>query len=1005
MSTAMKPRALPTITVFTHPAARLIKTVPPLEPPKRINGHVPRDNIGVGRTASKDMVLTDVYGPLAILVVPDPLDPTIATLVISVTLSDPQLQGAARRFVLPFRSFQRDPVSGDTISQSKISGFDAADRTLYPGLGAGLKGLDGGSFWFFEDIGEDGAFDRYRWSKDGVANRAIWTVWLISTPAPVVHHVQALLQSYPAPLPSLPPWLKEDNGYPWKDTFLALPSSSLATPSHSNDQEQPAQESAQPLESSDSSLAITTPSAKLDPAADTPSSPTHEATAVPTIRSRRLRDDPSSMRIGDTPEVVLPNVNRPVTHSEYRNSLVAVDNRTGQIVSVLASHISLEADEPAAAYTASSEPDAEVHDDHEAVTPLDELAPILPDKTPSQALGLHPALLALSQDHVEEQVDEEERDFDTPKPSTIVHRPAALYRDPDAQRPPSRTASILAADTFAPPPLPPKPSSASRTRARADSRATADAPASRRTSTASAFFTAESDADAMSSYDSDAIEIDASSISHHNLPSSSISIQGHASHDVEKHRPELLRDANHPDSDGEYASDASGSTVGGPAVRMWRKARGKPKKKPGGAVQKAGLQSAHPTQLAKSRQASEVSHRTSKAETALESISDDEADQQPQDRKATTDDFNPAWPEQDIVSPLKSAQPSPGVGQHLPRSALRTDELRSIEDRVWREALDAGQLPIDAPYTHLAARGEAGFYPSSILSSPRSFDDGSAIELLSTEDKRRQVQRKKVELHKQNQRAERMKNMQGGTVLIEFLAGSSRIGASLIRSAGYTPTTSNDESVHDADSNTQLSAGDTASNMLSYVPLLPQHLLGFFGLGPRSSQTQAKQTPDLASPTLAGAYFSGLRMPSLGGLLTDASDWVTGFFGRSSVEAKPSTAEVEVAGDGSRAEEWEYAIPDFDPNSLASTPRPVYRRKRPVPSAMNGFNISAPRCSDDAKRGVEVLAPPSAAVKTVQAAEAAPTEEASYSILHIDSLGVGRRAFLRGHPEFEGLRP
>ncbi|GAK68014.1 uncharacterized protein PAN0_032d6244 [Moesziomyces antarcticus] len=1003
MSTAMQPRALPTITVFTHPAARLIKTVPPLEPPKRINGHVPRDNIGVGRTASKDVVLTDVYGPLSILVVPDPLDPTIATLVLSVTLSGPQLQGAARRFVLPFRSFQRDPVSGDIISQSKISGFDAADRTLYPGLGAGLKGLDGGSFWFFEDIGEDGAFDRYRWSKDGVASRAIWTVWLISTPAPVVHHVQALLQSYPAPLPSLPPWLKENNGYPWKDTFLALPSSSLASSSNSEDHDQPAEGSASPLVSSDASSAITTPSAKLDLAADTLSSLTHEATAVPTIRSRRLRDGSSSMRIGDAPEVVLRNVNRNVTHSEYRNSLVAVDNRTGQIVSVLASHISLEADDPAVASTASSsEPDLDAHEDHEAITPLDELVPALPDKSPSQALGSHPAPLPLSQDLAEEQVDEEEHGSETPKPSTIVHRPAAIHNDPDAQRPPSRTASILAADTFAPPPLPPKPRSASR--ARAHSRTTADAPASRRTSTASAFFTAESDADAMSSYDSDAIEIDASSISHHNLPSSSISIRGHASHDVEKHRPELLRDANHADSDGEYASDASGSTVGGPAVRMWRKARGKPKKKPARAVQKAGLQSAHPTQRVKSRQASELSDRTSKAETALESISDDEAVQQPQGRIAATTDSNPPSPEQDIVSPLKSAQPSPGVGQHLRRSALRTDEVRSIEDRVWREALDASQLPIDAPYTHLAARGEAGFYPSSILSSPRSFDDGSAIELLSTEDKRRQVQRKKAELHKQNQRAERIKNMQGGTVLIEFLAGSSRIGASLIRSAGYTPTTSNDEGVHDADSNTHLSAGDTASNMLSYVPVLPQHVLGFFGLGTRTVRTQVEETPDVSSPTLAGAYFSSLRMPSLGGLLTDASDWVTGFFGRSSVDAKPSTA-VEVEGDGSKAEEWEYAIPDFDPNSLASTPRPVYRRKRPVPSAMNGFNISAPRCSDDPGKGIEVPAPPSAAAKTIQTAETASTEEAGYSILHIDSLGVGRRAFLRGHPEFEGLRP
>ena len=142
-------------------------------------------------------------------------------------------------------------------------------------------------------------------------------------------------------------------------------------------------------------------------------------------------------------------------------------------------------------------------------------------------------------------------------------------------------------------------------------------------------------------------------------------------------------------------------------------------------------------------------------------------------------------------------------------------------------------------------------------------------------------------------------------------------------------------------------------------------------------------------------------MPSLGGLLTDASDWVTGFFGRGSGDAKASTAAEEGAfGDGSRAEEWEYAIPDFDPNSLASTPRPVYRRKRPVPSAMNGFNISAP-----ARKGAEVSAPQPAAAKTVSTAQAAPTDEERYSILHIDSLGVGRRAFLRGHPEFEGLRP
>ena len=728
------------------------------------------------------------------------------------------------------------------------------------------------------------------------------------------------------------------------------------------------------------------------------------------VRSRHLRDGSSSVTIGDTPEVILREMGRPSAMPEYRNSLVAVDNVTGQIIGVLASQINLDsppselAQLKEAPVGSSDEADADLDEEEEAQTPLDEHVRILQNKAPGPALGLQADPNSLFDESVLVRGQE---DLVTPRQSGFVHRPTSVYRDADATRAPSRPPSILAQNTFAPPPLPPKQPELRRGRGGADT--VTNPVSSRPTSAASAaFFSAESDADATSSYDSDALEIDARSITRDNLPPSFVSIRGKTANNVERHRPELLQDHQ---VDEDAASDASGSTVGGPAIRMWRKARGKTKRKSGTKAAKPTDSAARVRQDCIHRQASEVSDRTSKAETALEGLSDIEiaheadADEQSALESKRVDQSDQVSVHQDQISPLTKSKLGPG--HHLPRAALRTDEVRSIEDRVWREALDDGQLPIDAPYTHLAARGDAGFYPSSILSSPRFLADDSAIELLSAEDKSREAERKKKKQQQQRQRADRIKNMQGGTVLIEFLAGSSRIGASLIRSAGLDASSGDGHVAADQGSSAQ---SDTALSVFGYVPLLPQHLLSFFGLSlgsvPSKSGADAS-CREASAVTPVNAYLPTLRLPVLGGLLSDASDWVTSLFSFNSsttsdaTQIPPAVTDADVLGDPSKAEEWEYAIPEFDPNSLSSTPRPVYRRKRPVPSAMNGFNINnaAPsnRDNTDSKREPPVLQQRSSAGSVA-------VNEQRYSILHIDSLGVGRRAFLRGMPELEGLR-
>lgn len=1064
-------RSLPTLTVFSHPAARLIKTVPQLQPSTRLNGRVARDTLGVGRVSSSDVVLTDVGGPLSILVVPDPFDPTIATLVLSVSFQDPLLQGAARRFVLPFRSFQRDPASGLLVSQSKIHGFDAAHRTLYPGLGAGLKGLDGGSFWFFEDVGEDGAFDRYRWEKDCVGRRAIWTVWLISTPAPVVVHVQNLLQTYPAPPPPLPRWLQGNNGFPWRDSYSVMPTPTTPSvfgqqsplPVMIDDTGKPSITPTPPV-SRRPLPTIPSPPALFDqPQGDEPNLPrrapeparihvyagkSHLAGNAPgndtsatkaqaqrnpsnddlehastrlSVPSSRYQDASYSHTSGETAGVSKRNVAHTSGRPEYRNSLVAVDNFTGQIVGVVASHVSLVGSSSdltqiqAALASSDDDADADVEDEDEATTPLDEPGRILQTKTPEHALRTHtepPS--ALEGVNLSDQ-DHDEEDTITPRPSIFARRAALLHRDAAFDYASSRPPSVLAADTFAPPPLPPK-QAAFRNTSMARQTLPENTLSVRSSTASAAFFSTESDDGAMSSYDPDPLEVDLTAIPHDSTAPHFVSIRGRLARDIERHRPELLHEeigANNTEDDA--ATDASGSTVGGPAVRLWRKARGKTKKKRG---DKGGVTQTEVAQpRIKSRQASELSDRTSKAVTALEAFSDEEtpsaAVAEPQIGSEAGFIAHSDTPTIGEVScaPVRAAQRGPG--HHLTRIALRTDQVRSIEDRVWREAFDDGHLPIDAPYTHLAARGESAFNSSSVWSRPGSFADGSAFELLSAEDKACKADRKKKKQQQQNQHTERMKNMQGGTVLIEFLAGSSRIGASLIRSAGLDAGSGGaDVASRSSEAGMAPKSSDLPSDVYGYVPLLPQQLLAFLGLSSAAGQATSKTHAGASSmaPPATSSYSSYFPSLSLPAFLSDASDWVTNLFSFSSTTSPTTITSADMnALTISKAEAWEYAIPDFDPSSLDQTTRPVYRRRRPVPSAEHGFNVIKPRSNSNnaAKEagsdGPELKA--SVAVPREKVASACGNEQ-RYSILHIDSLGIGRRAFLRGDRSgIDGLRP
>lgn len=1013
-------------TLFAHPAARLIKHIPPLDAP-HINASLRRDLLGAGTTRGTEqslgVVLADHQGPLQVCSVPDPSMPGLATLVLVVDAQEQNsVFGAQRRAVVPFRLFEQTPLEG-------APGLPG--RRVYEGLGAGKHGVDGGSLWFVEDEREEGAMDRLRWSNLGRGNRAVWTIWLMGAPAPVVAVLGELLEVHPRPITKLPPMLEDS--FPWRDTYIALPQSQLII--HQQQQQGEEVDSANTSAESDEAIIVAAaaapaPTARRNAPPAMPPKPAALRSGTLTspntsIEAHQLASiapfTPSSI---DAPAAAaaVPKLgtlrNAPRTRTQrssassgsaatpdYRHSLVAVDHETGQILGILAQDVRLEQDQQEE--EEGGGPPGSSASEEELVTPLD---------------GAPLGLLSTNTE-VEKEM---ESGSATPKQASI-RRAVGVYYDSVARREASRASSVLPLDTFAPPPVPDKGTLLSlppNVNVKKEGETVRDSMAS------AAFFSAAESGD-----EEDLL-----------APPEQEEEEGwarvHARH-TSSHRPDLLRDVAKEDEDAR--SDVSGSTVGGPAVRLWRKARGLPKIKPGGAAKQM---EEVPRRRDGSGQRSEDSVRTSRAETAMEELESDaeeeeeaeeitrrfsvldplrsasqeaEDNEEEQDNTIMATSSVEADESQDALAHMRTSTSASGIAVklhgHRSRALMGSSEVRSREDQLWRDAFDTEALPIDAPYTHLTTP------PATAANEP-----GAAME--RTMGNATKISEEGMEMQTKGERATSPDSssssaaaaprtnaaLQGGTVLIEFLQGS-RIGASILSGPAASLLAATDGVA----SPPSLEVAPLRKGAMAYIPVLPSHFLWWLGIGEEearptvaaaaeSDATAKKQLPNVASSSLtqvgpdlsavlsrSGAVEALTSVTSsfssaLSGLASSAG-WLFGGGAWSSTTSSSSADEGEAGliSDADRdadAAEWEWAVPDFHPDSLASTPRPIYRRRRPVPSPTAGFAVRQISESEDPAK---LMAQPGAR-ELVGSKGMNGTQR--YSIIHYDAQGVGRRAFL-----------
>ncbi|KAE8269548.1 hypothetical protein A4X09_0g2805 [Tilletia walkeri] len=391
-------------TVFSHLSVRLIKTLvdsPPNTPP-----------------------LNHIHGPMQLVAVsPDP--PMLPTLIIS-------LPG----FTLPFRTFNPSTVGSSGIHDAE------PPRPTYASFGAGEHGLDGPAIWFKEHITEEGA-----WARKSLGQpAAVWTLYLIGAPSPLATHLREVLSGWPRNMPpALPKWLTDPAmyGWPWKDQFIQMP---LPL------------ELAQPVAVGVTApRPLPTPpidvTASKEPTAPNlpppiPAKPTNlrlsniehnawaeEAEAVPTAEAQEASASPSlieeavpTAEANETAASPARSVRSAQFPDPYRHSLVAVDNETGEVLGILASNVVLapgQEDQADTTITQTEEDDAATPHASRFLTSK-ALPPIKPEE-PQRAFSAY-------------------RDPD-------IYSPYAPSDDPDkVVRPPSQ----LGAHTFAPPPLPDK---------------------------------------------------------------------------------------------------------------------------------------------------------------------------------------------------------------------------------------------------------------------------------------------------------------------------------------------------------------------------------------------------------------------------------------------------------------------------------------------------------------------------------------------------------------------
>ncbi|PWN29377.1 hypothetical protein BDZ90DRAFT_107052 [Jaminaea rosea] len=957
-----------TRVLFNHHAARLVKSIPPSHPPNRVNGHIPRDHLGPGsiyqaHAETIGVVLQDWQGKLQLCAVPDiPLssdsdhhDNGGGSLVL--TIEQPynalaQVYGAQRRQVLPFRSYTTSArEEGQAMPENTVP------RDTFVGLGAGEDGQYGGSFWFFEDVSEPGAEGRYRAEMAGMGKRAIWTLWLFDAQPHLVGGLRDVLAHYP--LPSAEKTVIEVNGSTTSPPAPAPKPEELKAPAKAR----------RPLP---------TPPAKKS---DTEGSPPRRMPLgdITNVVAKEQQDSEEQQPQHQQPQP-LPSSPLPATPA-------AVPVKPESL-----------------RHTSSpEEPLADADEVGEALRAV----PRTPSPTQPGPSSLRHSLVAVDDatgaivavvaHNVELSTTSSASSHGTissstaPTPKPSVLRAADIYRDPDVLRSPSRKGSELGADTFAPPPIPAK-----------------DQEEAIRDSVASSanFFSAQEEiSDADSSEEGDEVdEVELRNGAAQQDGFTSLTRKA-AKHGIASHRPELLRDDGE-DDDG-AVSDASGSTVGGPAVQLWRKARGG---REGEKKRAAKKQEKEDRKIAEAeakeaaiREAKEAAEREAKAKEQVKNTEKTLPRPAQRDSIATLEDLSPqeTTPATNADDTLAAETHKLLLHGHVPRALMCTTDFVSAEDRVWREAIEAGHLPIDGAYTHLVAL--PGTSPSAVATPIEEKDEGE--DDLSLDPAARDAQEIRLPARKY---------LQGGTVLIEFLAGGSRIGASLLGTSG--PEEQEEEAIKGTSEGAAPAASSNGNGVLSLIPALPSHFLAYFTAAASASTTAL---PSAASSSWETA--TTLATGSRNLLATSVTSAISGISGFTSYAlsapgalmswfAMPDEPILSASKEEEEDDDWEYAIPDFDPTSLASTPRPVYRRKRPAPSFEAGFNVRRAGDSNDetAIKGKEggddaaQLAPiPSSfsrrtGQQALRDAQRSPQAEQRYSIIHFDGDGVGRRAFFRG---------
>lgn len=681
------------------------------------------------------------------------------------------------------------------------------------------------------------------------------------------------------------------------------------------------------------------------------------------------------------------NSDHPLASSEHwRNSLVAVDNESGEIVGILAHNVNLTNSQNVQSPGLSSEEEE------------DEIP------TPSQFLH-RPA-------HT--YFDQTNRPIQKPNSLPTLLKAATAYHDPDV-RPRSREGSILGEDTFAPPPVPDK-------QLNGESRIGIEG----------SYLLNQSGRDE----DDDENE-DESGEEFSDGEAIDNQVRTRAKH-VETHRPDLLHDV-----EVDQASDVSGSTIGGPAVQLWRKARGgkegemkrKQKKERKAAERQKVITQPVPTHIEPAKPEHNLQSKAVEQVTEIKEI----ANLAPPPISAAS--FPPS------IDTVNAAKANRGGRR---RDQMATSEVRSIEDRVWQSALENECLPIDAPYTHLPFKSNKFATHETPATINETNEEGGPDQHA-----------------KQSYPFPAHQIMQGNSVLIEFLAGS-RIAASIIHetashllspeaTAGAIPSQQAIKVRSGPNSFSPTSVEPLARiGALRYIPVLPSHLLWFFGMNGVDEDENKTKTNDQAqwsnylsltsasttannivsmgtdmASVLSSMAFSAptqvLEMASQGATSawngmslwgTEASNWIgtklTSYLSAttSSLDgngAQPTVRwlqddtivnnedDLQITQPGDEdASEWEWKVPEnFEPRTgeedWKSTPRPIYRRKRPVPSLYGGFQVRQQGDSviaEDDHRVVSTSTVPHGQL-TIER-----IQPSRYSIVHFDHEGIGRHALL-----------